>query len=203
MKPIVASGSYPIQTADPRGDVVLVERMRAGDEAALGTLYDRYELVVRTQVLRIVERPMDAEEVVEEVFWQAWRQADRFDASRGEVGAWLRTIARSRSLDRARALKRSGEMELQDQDGVDREMAGDAGDADGAVEAERLELVQRALSELPPEQREVLEMAYYEGMSQSEIAGRSGVPLGTVKTRMRLAIQKLRGALAIVGGDTA
>lgn len=192
-----------MQTADPRGDVVLVERMRAGDEAALGALYDRYELVVRTQVLRIVERPMDAEEVVEEVFWQAWRQADRFDASRGEVGAWLRTIARSRSLDRARALKRSGELELEDDDGADQEAPGDADGTDSAVEAERFELVQRALSELPPEQRQALEMAYYEGMSQSEIAGRSGAPLGTVKTRMRLAIQKLRGTLAILGGETA
>ena len=197
MKPPGTLVSYPSQDED----AVLVARMRSGDEQALGVLYDRFGDPVRALVLRIVDRPMDAEDVVEEVFWQAWRQAERFDATRGEVGAWLRTIARSRALDSKRALARAGEVEFDDDEG-DTAMETPATPADQMVaDAERGEIVRRALLGLPAEQRQALELGYYEGLSQSEIAGRTGIPLGTVKTRMRLALQKLRESLVGLGGD--
>jgi RNA polymerase sigma-70 factor (ECF subfamily) len=185
-------------------DESLIARMQRGDEHALAALYDRWELTVRGTVLRIIDRPMDAEDVVEEVFWQAWRQAGKFDAARGNVGAWLRTIARSRALDRRRQMTREGEVELPE---LDEELvAGDAvvASVDEMAElAERADLVRRAVSELPAEQRLAMEMAYYEWLSQSEIAERTRTPLGTVKTRMRLAVQKLRASLVTLGGATA
>lgn len=197
MKPPGTLVSYPTQDEDAG----LVARMRSGDEQALGILYDRYGDLVRALVLRIVDRPMDAEDVVEEVFWQAWRQAERFDATRGGVGSWLRTIARSRALDSKRALVRAGEVEFADDDGS-AAMETPAPSADQMVaDAERGEIVRQALLGLPPEQRQALELGYYEGLSQSEIAGRTGIPLGTVKTRMRLALQKLRESLVALGGD--
>jgi RNA polymerase sigma-70 factor (ECF subfamily) len=185
----------------PSDDAALVARMRAGDEQALGELYDRWEDAVRVCALSIVDEAAEAEDVVEDVFWQAWRQSGRFDAERGSVSAWLLTIARSRALDRARARRRSREtsgLEELEVSGVEASVAQN----DPLVDAERGErsrMVRRALHDLPAEQRESLELAYFEGLSQTEIAARTGNPLGTVKTRMRLAMQKLRESLATLG----
>jgi RNA polymerase sigma-70 factor (ECF subfamily) len=185
----------------PSDDAALVARMRAGDEQALGELYDRWEDAVRVCALNIVDEAAEAEDVVEDVFWQAWRQSGRFDAERGSVSAWLLTIARSRALDRARARRRSREtsgLEELELSGVEASVAQN----DPLVDAERGErsrMVRRALHDLPAEQRESLELAYFEGLSQTEIAARTGNPLGTVKTRMRLAMQKLRESLATLG----
>jgi len=185
----------------PSDDAALVARMRAGDERALGELYDRWEDAVRVCALSIVDEAAEAEDVVEDVFWQAWRQSGRFDAERGSVSAWLLTIARSRALDRARARRRSREtsgLEELEVSGVEASVA----QSDPLVDAERGErsrMVRRALHDLPAEQRESLELAYFEGLSQTEIAARTGNPLGTVKTRMRLAMQKLRESLATLG----
>jgi RNA polymerase sigma-70 factor (ECF subfamily) len=185
----------------PSDDAALVARMRAGDERALGELYDRWEDAVRVCALSIVDEAAEAEDVVEDVFWQAWRQSGRFDAERGSVSAWLLTIARSRALDRARTRRRSREtsgLEELEVSGVEASVA----QSDPLVDAERGErsrMVRRALHDLPAEQRESLELAYFEGLSQTEIAARTGNPLGTVKTRMRLAMQKLRESLATLG----
>jgi len=185
----------------PSDDAALVARMRAGDERALGELYDRWEDAVRVCALSIVDEAAEAEDVVEDVFWQAWRQSGRFDAERGSVSAWLLPIARSRALDRARARRRSREtsgLEELELSGVEASVAKN----DPLVDAERGErsrMVRRALHDLPAEQRESLELAYFEGLSQTEIAARTGNPLGTVKTRMRLAMQKLRESLATLG----
>ena len=185
----------------PSDDAALVARMRTGDERALGELYDRWEDAVRVCALSIVDEAAEAEDVVEDVFWQAWRQRGRFDAERGSVSTWLLTIARSRALDRVRARRRSREtsgLEELELSGVEASLAQN----DPLVDAERGErsrMVRRALQDLPAEQRESLELAYFEGLSQTEIAARTGNPLGTVKTRMRLAMQKLRESLATLG----
>ena len=183
-------------------DGSLVQRMAAGDEQALGALYDKWYPLVHGVVSRLLRQPDDVEDVVEETFWQAWRQASRFDASRGAVQTWLLTIARSRALDRVRALRRRREEPLEGDDGesvVQRPAEGDPGlDAEAS---ERRRIVTAALDELPAEQREALELGYFGGLSQSEIAERTGQPLGTVKTRMRLAMQKLRGRLQILSGE--
>jgi RNA polymerase sigma-70 factor (ECF subfamily) len=177
-------------------DVELVRRMASGDERALGTLYDRWQALVHGAIVRILSQPDDVDDVVEEVFWQAWRQASRYEASRGAVHTWLLTIARSRALDRARALRRRHEESLDDVRTTDLDSG--VAPADPAADAEASErraTILAALSALPPEQREAIELAYFQGFSQTEIAERTGQPLGTVKTRTRLAMQKLRERL--------
>jgi RNA polymerase sigma-70 factor (ECF subfamily) len=180
-------------------DEALVRRMANGDDQALGVLYDRWHGVVHGVVARMLRQAEDVEDVVEETFWQAWRQASRFDRSRGAVQTWLLTIARSRALDRVRALRRRREEPLEGDDGqlvVQQAAEGDPGlDAEAS---ERRRIVEAALSGLPAEQREALELGYFGGLSQTEIAERTGQPLGTVKTRMRLALQKLRSQLEVL-----
>jgi RNA polymerase sigma-70 factor, ECF subfamily len=192
----------------PGADFDLVQRMQGRDERALGEFYDHWFPVVNALLLRMLKSPDDVEDVVEETFWQVWRQADRFTVERGSVQTWLLTIARSRALDRLRAKRRLREESIDD-DGAD---DGPTGVPAAAVrstsdpsldveQSERSRLVVAALAELPAEQREVLEMAYFGGLSQSEIAERTGQPLGTVKTRMRLAMQKLRDRLSLLRKD--
>ncbi|MDB4882164.1 MAG: polymerase sigma factor, sigma-70 family [Gemmatimonadetes bacterium] len=183
-------------------DASLLRRMAAGDEQALGLLYDRWNAVVHGVVTRMLRQPDDVEDVVEEAFWQAWRQASRFDPTRGAVHSWLLTIARSRALDRARSLRRRREEPLEGDDG--QAVAQQTAEGDPGLDAEASErrtIVVSALADLPSEQREALELGYFGGLSQSEIAERTGQPLGTVKTRMRLALQKLRGQLQILNEE--
>ena len=187
----------------PKDDHALVRRMAAGDESALGTLYDRYSPLLHSVVLRIVGDPDDAEEVLEDAFWQAWRQAGRYEESRGGLSTWLVMIARSRAVDRVRARRRFREErwdELPDApaDPAD-ESAPSPFDAAGSDELRRI--VGRALAALPAEQRQAVELAYFRGLSQTEIAEATGQPLGTVKTRARLALQKLREALVTLRED--
>jgi RNA polymerase sigma-70 factor (ECF subfamily) len=184
-------------------DMDLVRRMQSGDERALGTFYDRWYPVVNGLVARMLKSADDVEDVVEETFWQAWRQANRFAEGRGSVQTWLLTIARSRALDRLRATRRRREDSIDDDGGENLASLAEASfstatnDPSLAVEHnERSKLIRVALGELPQEQREALELGYFKGLSQSEIAERTGQPLGTVKTRMRLAMQKLRDRLS-------
>ncbi|HTE47781.1 MAG TPA: sigma-70 family RNA polymerase sigma factor [Gemmatimonadaceae bacterium] len=189
-------------------DFELVRRMQAGDERALSVFYERWFPVVHGVITRILKSVDDVEDVVEEAFWQAWRQADRFTSERGSVQTWLLTIARSRALDRLRATRRLREDSIDDgtsdQAGTAAEAAVVRSASDPLLDvehAERRTLVLAALSELPREQREALELGYFGGLSQTEIAERTGQPLGTIKTRMRLAMQKLRERLSLLRED--
>jgi RNA polymerase sigma-70 factor, ECF subfamily len=175
-------------------DATLVLRMAGGDESALGALYDRWSDSVHALVARIAREEAETEEVVEAVFWQAWQQAGRYTEDRGTPGAWLLSMARSRALDRLRALRRRrDEVAVDDSIFANQPAVGDPlSDLDSSERAAR---VSGALQELPPEQRQVLELAYFEGLSQTEIATRLDQPLGTVKTRARLALRKLRDRL--------
>ncbi|MEO7455167.1 MAG: sigma-70 family RNA polymerase sigma factor [Gemmatimonadaceae bacterium] len=180
-------------------DATLLHRMGEGDEQALGVFYDRWNPLVHAVVQRIVRQRDDVEDVVEEAFWQAWRQADRYDSSKGAVQTWLLTIARSRALDRVRSLKRLREEPLENEGGEIVVQLATTNDASmDAESAERRVIVVAAMAELPAEQREALELGYFGGLSQTEIAERTGQPLGTVKTRMRLAMQKLKGRLQVL-----
>ncbi|MCU0648578.1 MAG: sigma-70 family RNA polymerase sigma factor [Gemmatimonadaceae bacterium] len=178
----------------PARDLLDVACMAAGDERALAALYARWASALLAYVLRLVPERSDADEVVEETFWQAWRQAGRFTAQRGSVGAWLCTIARTRALDRMRALSRF--RRVHELDGEAGERVPHDATPDRLVEAtERAVRVHAALARLPPEQRDVVELAFFEGLSHREIVERTGLPLGTVKSRTRLAMQKLRERL--------
>ena len=175
-------------------DVRIVQRMAGGDSAALGEFYDRWSDAVYTAAFSIVGVAEDAEEVVEDTFWQAWNQASRFEVSRGQVRAWLLTIARSRAMDKRKSVFRRREEQL---DSAPAELlVNDVRADDHVVEVERTTMVAKALSDLPQVQREVLEMAYFGGLSQSEIADCTGLAIGTIKTRTRLGMMKLREQLA-------
>lgn len=173
-------------------DQLLLARFRAGDEAAFAAVFDGWSAAVHRLAMRILQDSTEAEEVVEETFWQAWRNRESFDPARGGLPAWLLTIARSRALDRRRAAGRRREVSAETAafDGL-----GSSPPRDPAEAEELGRLVRAALGDLASEQREVIELAYFEGLSQSEIAERTAQPLGTVKTRARLALVKLRDRL--------
>lgn len=183
-------------------DSAIVQRMALGEDAALGALYDRWADSVHALVSRIVRDDAEAEEVVEAVFWQAWQQAARYTGDRGSPAAWLLSIARSRALDRLRTLRRRREEQPVDETVFAAAPAMDDPLAELDA-ADRARHVSGALAALPPEQRQVLELAYFEGLSQTEIAAQLDVPLGTIKTRARLALRKLRDHLHLLRGEPA
>jgi RNA polymerase sigma-70 factor (ECF subfamily) len=172
-------------------DSALVERIMAGEEDALSALYDRYAGMLYAMLVRILKDTSAAEEVLQDLFLQLWRGASRFDASRGSLPAWLLVIGRNRALSRLR--RRERREILEDPEEFSLEAVPSAGDLED--EAWRMQLMQRlrsAMATLPPEQKEALELAYFEGMTQTEIAARTGSPLGTVKSRVRAAMQSLK-----------
>lgn len=179
------------QTAmgDVADDMRLVARIRAGDQTAMAELYDRYGKVVYAVALRVLQDTGAAEDVLQDIFLQLWRNPDSFDASRGTLAAWLAVIARHRAIDRLR--KRRPE--------VDVEECVIAGGPDLSDEAERslvIEKVRSVLAEMNPDQRHALELAYFQGLTHTEIAEKTGEPLGTIKTRIRSGLQQLRARFA-------
>ena len=166
-----------------------------GDQRALAQLYDHTSRIVYGLILRVVSDPATAEEVLLEVYLQVWRQANTFDAARGKALGWLMMIARSRALDalRSRVVREASRQQPLEQVSAITDSAPTPEESRWLTE--RRILVQSALSVLPPEQREVIELAYFSGLSHGEIADRLGAPLGTIKTRARLAMARLRNAL--------
>ena len=161
--------------------------MKSGDQSALAELYDRYSSIVYAVALRVLGDTGAAEDVLQEVFLQLWRNPGAFDAARGNLGAWLAVIARNRAIDALR--KRRPETDIED---VVVSVSPDlAGEADRSRAAEK---VRGVLGAMPSPQRSALEMAYFEGMSHSEIADKTGEPLGTIKTRIRTGLMTLRKA---------
>jgi RNA polymerase sigma-70 factor (ECF subfamily) len=174
-------------------DAELMRRVAAGRDGALAELVDRYSAALTSLAGRILGNSADAEEVALEAFVHAWRRADRYDPGRSSVSTWLVLIARSRAIDRLRS-RRVAERATE---AARLEAAADESPraARNVFVVERRRRVAAAMHELPAEQRRVLELAYYQGLTQTEIAARTGTPLGTVKTRTLLAMNKLREAL--------
>ena len=173
-------------------DTELMHAVARGDESALAALYDRYHSILLGLLLRILHSRAEAEDVLQEVFLQIWQRAANFDETRGRAFTWMVTLARSRAIDRLRSLQsrqRADDTALRDAP----ESVGDA--SDDALHAEHRDIVRGALAEIPEEQRRALLLAYFEGLTQAEIAERLGQPLGTVKTRMRSGMGKLRDLL--------
>jgi len=172
----------------------MIQSVAFGDQQALASLYDATSRTVYGLLLRILSDTGAAEEVLLDVYTQAWRQAASFDEGRGTPMAWLATIARSRAIDRLRRGRAERE-HTEPLETVERSAAS-VDDVEGNVrERETRAVVLAALAELSPEQREVIELAYYGGYSHSEIAAAKGLPLGTVKTRTRLGMSRLRTLL--------
>jgi RNA polymerase sigma-70 factor, ECF subfamily len=170
-----------------------IRRMATKDADALDAFYTRYNRLAFSLVLRIVGNREDAEDVLTDVFWQVWQQSSRYDASRGKPVAWLLTIARTRAIDRLRSTSRH-EVTTSDPDKHNDPPAAPA-QPDPFVQSDTREAVHEALQSLQEQQRIPLEMAYFQGMSHTEIAAALGQPLGTVKDRIRTGIMHLRKRL--------
>jgi len=168
-------------------DATLLALVQRGDEAAMASLFDRYSKVVYSVALRVLRDPASAEDVLQEIFMQVWRNPDSFTATRGSLGGWLAVVSRNRSIDTLRRRKPT--------DSVDEFAL--ASPYNLADEAERNSLIEKArgvMVSLPMEQRKTLEMAFFDGLTHSEISEMTGDPLGTVKTRIRSALLSLRKA---------
>jgi RNA polymerase sigma-70 factor (ECF subfamily) len=171
-------------------------RCIAGDQSALGSLFDESSPYVYGVALSVLRDPADADEVTLDVYSQVWRSAAMYSAKRGSVVAWLLTLARSRAIDRlrARANRQKWEESLGDMPFQGFETGGASPELSASLSEARVR-IQGALNGLPPDQREVLELAYFSGMSHSELAAYLNQPLGTIKTRIRMGMIKLRDEL--------
>jgi RNA polymerase sigma-70 factor, ECF subfamily len=179
-----------LSSADEKGlptDLALVVAIRSGEQSAMAALYDRYSSIVYSVALRVLGDTAAAEDILQEVFLQLWRNPGSFDASRGSLGAWLAVIARNRAIDGLR--KRRPESDVED---VVLSIEPDL--ADEADRARAAEKVRGVLGTMPAAQRSALEMAYFEGLTHTEIAAKTGEPLGTIKTRIRAGLTTLRKA---------
>jgi RNA polymerase sigma-70 factor, ECF subfamily len=164
---------------------MLVSAIRSGDEQAMGQLYERYSPIVYSVALRVLGDTGAAEDVLQEVFMQLWRSPDVFDATRGSLPGWLAVITRNRAIDSLR--KRRPETDITDVE------VSIAPDLVGGVESSRtLEKIRGVLGGMPPQQRSALEMAFFDGLTHTEIAEKTGEPLGTIKTRLRAGLLTLR-----------
>jgi RNA polymerase sigma-70 factor, ECF subfamily len=175
---------------EQQSDEDLLRAIALGDEESLAFLYDRYKTILFSIIFRILNNRAEAEDILQDTFFQVWQKAGNFDESRGRGFTWLVTLARSRAIDRVRSLvsqqriaDESSSVEMVDRI-TDLE--------DKTVQKHQREAVQNVMKELPEEQRKVLHLAYFEDLSQTEIAERLDEPLGTIKTRMRNGMIRLR-----------
>ena len=180
-------------TPADKTDVDLIHAIAQSNQMALSQLYDRYAHALYSLIYKILGSVEEAEEVVVDVFSQVWRNGTSYQPDRGRVDTWLFTMARSRSLDRLR--KRQRQSKIMDASTQEIQVREEHSLEESLFLQERRDLVNNALAELPVEQRIVLELAYFGGYSKSEIAAKVNVSIGTVKTRTRLGISKLRGLL--------
>ena len=184
----MGTGPEQVQVSDAE----LVRAIARGDEQAFASLYRRYSSTLSGFLIRILDSLPEAEDVLQEVFVHVWQRAADFDEARGRVFTWLATIARSRAVDRIRA---KGTRDRKETEASHKRPDVLASALDDAIRMEQRETLLEALDSIPEGQRDALLLAYFEGLSQSEIAERTGKPLGTIKTRTRDGLRKLRDLL--------
>ena len=180
----------PTMMPDPGAaqmDADLLGKVQRGDELAMAALYDRYSGLVYAEASRILRDKGAAEEILQDIFYQVWRTAEKFDPERGSLPGWLVVVARNRSISKLRRRSTSGDDELNEN-----AVACPFNLESAASQNQLLGRVRRAMENLPEGQREAIELAYFEGMTHSEIASKTGEALGTVKTRIRSALEVLR-----------
>ena len=171
--------------SQPANESELIARIHAGDEQAMAVVYDLYSGVVYSVAFRVLQNATSAEDVLQDVFLQLWRNPRAFDSARGQLAPWLAAIARNRSIDMLR--KRKPEDDISDY------IVASGPQHDETVNSELvISKARSTIDRMPPEQKQLLELAYFEGLTHSEIAARTGEPLGTVKTRIRSGLMLLR-----------
>jgi RNA polymerase sigma-70 factor (ECF subfamily) len=175
---------------DPTIALHLIQQVAKQDRDAFSQLYDRFSTLVFTLAMRMLKARSDAEDLLQEVFVQVWRQAKNYSAERGSPEAWIVNIARSRAIDKIRSIRRMQKSFVLTDDPAHAESSENV--ESSAADSETRLAMNSAMANLPETQRKVLELAYFDGLTQSEIADRLAEPLGTVKTRMRSGIQKLK-----------
>ena len=179
----------------PHPLAALVEQMALGHQDALAQLYDATSAMLNGLLLRILERPEDAEEVLLDVYMKAWKYAARYSDKRGSVQAWLMIMARNAAIDRIRQKRAQPKMQAFEPELTPEPESSEASPEEQTAERERRRKVQIVLRELPPEQREVVELAFFGGLTHAELAERLREPLGTIKSRIRMGLMRLRGLI--------
>ena len=183
-------------------DEELMQEIERGQEPALGELHRRHVALLRAVVARVINQPHEVDDVMQEIFLQVWRQAGHYRNEKGKVLGWLITLSRRRAIDRARRLQ--AYHRALDRCRLEGERASKCGAAPvvqpDPSQSDTAEMLRKLMDNLPEAQRKVLDLAYYGGLSQREIAARTKTPLGTIKTRLELAVAKMRSALRALGG---
>jgi RNA polymerase sigma-70 factor (ECF subfamily) len=198
-------GSDPFVDLSAVSDADLITLVTRGDQDALGTLYERYSRAVYSFSLRIVGDAQVAEEILQEVFVRVWQQGGSFQAARGSLITWLLSITHNLSIDEVRRRKRRPQKaDAEEPETILASLPDEGSDVEEEVWLSSLRVsIQDALQQLPAAQREAIELAYFQGLTQREIAEVLGEPLGTIKTRMRLGMLKLREQLGPVVSEQA
>jgi RNA polymerase sigma-70 factor, ECF subfamily len=195
LEPVRSESLGTVDLSDAR-DRELLARLRDGDEDAFRGLFDRYAPTAKALALRVVRQAHLAEDIVQEAFMAVWKNPDGYDGDRGSVRSWLMGTVHHRAVD---LVRREEAHRRRTEDAIPEAYEDQADHADEVVEAiglpEERRIVRAALAELPEEQRRVLEMMYFDGRSQTQIAEATGLPLGTVKSRALLGMRRMRGAL--------
>jgi RNA polymerase sigma-70 factor (ECF subfamily) len=184
-------------------DEQLMARIQARDDAALAALYRRHTPLLRTVISRVVHNEHDVDDLLQEVFLELWNRADHYDEAKGKALGWIVTLARRRAIDRIRRRQAYARAEerLRLETEHEPQQTRHQGVEEDVNAADRAEIFQRVLATLPEAQREALQLAYFRGLSQREIAAKTGIPLGTIKTRLELAVRKIRTAILSLGGE--
>jgi RNA polymerase sigma-70 factor, ECF subfamily len=189
----------------PEGELTdeqLMAAIQGRDESALATLYKRHTALIRTIVSRVINNDTDTDDLLQEIFCEVWRQAEHYSEDKGKALGWIVTLARRRAIDKLRKKQAYQRAEDRLRDETERapfEHTQHGADEE-AASSDRAEILQRVIHTLPAPQREALTYAFYRGMSQREIATQTGIPLGTIKTRLELAVRKVRSAILAMGG---
>ncbi|MEI7820027.1 MAG: sigma-70 family RNA polymerase sigma factor [Verrucomicrobiota bacterium] len=179
-------------------DEVLMERIQARDDKAIAILYRRHTPLLRSVIGRILNNDCDVDDLLQVVFLEVWRQAAHYDEAKGKALGWIVTLARRRAIDKVRTMQTY--FRAQERLREEPEPAPHLGADEEAAASDTAKIFSRVLATLPGPQREALDFAFYRGLSQREIAAHTGIPLGTIKTRLELALRKVRTAIVALGG---
>jgi len=200
---LTTSTTTSINVQTEATDEQLMARLREGDEAALSTLFHRHQAILRTVIARVIHNDADVDDLMQEAMIELWNRCKAYDETKGKVLGWLVTMARRRAIDRVRRRQAYDRAEERLRIHVeDNSQAPDVVSVEEQVmSTDRAKFMSQMLESLPEAQKEAVRLAFYRGMSQREIAAKTGIPLGTIKTRLELAVRKLRANIIAIGGE--